>query len=203
MGVVSSGSYPSFLGRHKPTRNTPLRVKNLKTVKNLYVETVTYKPVNFDFSKGYAEQWDIALELTDEEQENEEFFPMMNYMYPLPDGEDFERDMEKQFGPNWRKKAKKVLDNTTIVYFEESGEYFLALTGGGMDFRWEICASYIGLGYLPPLHFCDLPRMADKDMTSKRTRRIANACLRSTRLAQAWAKSTEKELRLILKEKHL
>ena len=172
-----------------------------RAVKDLYCDTVTVKPVDFDFSKGYAETWDIALDLTEEEQENEEFAPMMNYMYPLPNS--FERDMEKNFGQLWRSHIKKALDNTTLVYFEESGEYFLALTGGGMDLSWEICESYINLGYLPPVHFCELPRMAGKDMTSRANRRIVKACIRSTKLAQGWAKQTEKHLRGLLKEKTL
>ena len=39
-------------------------------------------------------------------------------------------------------------------------ESVLALAGAGMDFSWDICRTYILLGYLPPFHFCDLPQMA-------------------------------------------
>lgn len=170
-----------------------------RAVKNLFCDTVTAEPVSFDFSKGYGETWDIALELTIEE--HEEFFPMMNYMYPLPNS--FERDMEKNFGRLWRSHIKGVLNTTTVIYFYESGEYFLALTGGGMDLSWEICESYINLGYLPPVHFCNLPRLAGKDMTSRRNRRIVRACIRSVKLAGKWAKQREKHLKGLLKEERL
>jgi hypothetical protein len=165
----------------------------MKAVKKLYVETVSYKPQDFDFSKGYAEQWDIAIEQTDEEQENEEYAPMMNYLYPLPN--DFERDMQNMFGESWRSRIKKVLENTTIVYFEESGEYFMALTGGGMDLSWEICESYVGLGYLPPLHFCDLPNMAGINFKRAKIRRVLAACKRSARVSRGWANQTLKHLK--------
>jgi len=171
--------------------------KHIKAVRDLYVETASYKPVDFDFSQGYGETWEIALDLTEEEQDNEEYFPMMNYMYPLP--KEFEHDMERLFGQLWRSHIKKVLDNTTIVYFAKSEEYFLALTGGGMDFSWEICSSYIGLGYLPPLHFCDLPRMASKDMKDRRNRRIVKACLRSAKSLRMKAASVTAKLTQYLK----
>lgn len=170
----------------------------MKAVKNLYVDTVSYKPVDYDFSQGYPDVWDVALELTEEEYDNQEWTPMMNYMYPLPS--EFERDMDKLFGAEWQKKIKKVLDNTTLVYFHESGDYFLALTGGGMDLSWEICASYIGLGYLPPVHFCDLPRMSGIDMKNPKARRVVRACLRSAEVAGIWANQTTKKLKGFLKE---
>ena len=146
---------------------------------NLNKSLVNVKPRNFDFSEGYAETWEIALELTESEEENEEFVPMMNYIYPLGDTEWFERDMQNKFGSDWRKKVKSRLSNTTLIYMIEDEKYYLALTGGGMDLSWEICESYINLGYNPPTHFCNLPRMADMDYNSVKNKRTINACKES------------------------
>lgn len=170
-------------------------------VEDLYCDTITYKPRDFDFSEEeYGGTWDIALDLTEEEEESEEFYPMMNYLYPLPPT--FEKDMEKRFGKDWRRKIKEKLVCTTVVYLYEEGRYFLALTGGGMDLSWEICESYINLGYLPPFHFCNLPRLADKKMDRK-NRRIVRACLRTVKMIQMRAKEIEEHLKSLLKEKTL
>ena len=170
-----------------------------KAVKNLYCETVTAKPLDFNFGEGYTETWDIALNLTEEEQQSEQYNPMMNYIYPLPRVEDFERDMGNLFGDNWQTKIKKQLSNTTLVNLLDSegytDAYYLALTGGGMDFSWEICESYINLGYLPPLHFCDLPAMAGIDYNKSKTKRIIQACKRSCDISIMWAKQRKQSLK--------
>ena len=138
---------------------------------NLSCECVDYESRHFDFSEGFAEKWDLGFNLTDEEQESEEFYPMMNYIYPLPRG----------FKPSEEDKEK--LNNTTIVCLMDEEEYYLALTGGGMDLSWEICESYINLGFLPPKHFCDLPRMAGRG-ESESDKRIIKACLRSFEVSE-------------------
>lgn len=87
--------------------------------------------------------------------------PMMNYWYPL----EYESDT---FGGNFdpMQAAAKLIDLPLCVV-EVDGHFGLALTGGGMDLSWEICAAYITLGLLPPTHFSDLPRMADRWDESK------------------------------------
>ena len=89
--------------------------------KDLSYELVETQPEYFDFSEGYPEKWDIPLDLTEEEQENEQYVPMMNYIYALGDGFQVPKDFRKK------------LVNTTIVQIDE--KYFLALTGGGMDIQ--------------------------------------------------------------------
>lgn len=106
---------------------------------------------------------------------------MMNYMYGLPDG--FESDMEKKFGSDWRTLIKPLLSNTTLIYFNKENKYYIALTGGGMDLSWEICETYINLGYLPLMHFCGLPKMADLDIFSRNKYRIVRGCMRSAEVA--------------------
>jgi hypothetical protein len=172
-----------------------------KEVGELFTSVVHDKPIDYDFSQGYAEKWDIALDLTEEEQENEEFVPMMNYYYPLPN--DFEEDMKDKFGDEWRSKIKDKLVTTTVVRFEDDDKYALALTGGGMDLSWEICESFINLGYLPPAHFCDLPRMAGKSMDDESNRKIVLACLRSLDVIKYRSDYSKEGLEKMLKEKEL
>ena len=86
--------------------------------------------------------------------------PMMNYWYPL------EEQDEDRLGP-YRStfdaaEAAFRLRHHSLCLVEVGGELGLALTGGGMDFTWDIAEAFIDLGYLPPLHFCDLPGMAGK-----------------------------------------
>lgn len=81
--------------------------------------------------------------------------PMMNYWYPVN-----EQDREySRFEP---KDAAGKLDHLPVCVVLVDDEYGLALTGGGMDLSWEICDAFIALGFLPPVHFADLPAMASR-----------------------------------------
>jgi hypothetical protein len=88
-------------------------------------------------------------------------------------------------------------------YFYPLGnEWGLALTGGGMDLSWQICEAYIRLGYLPPLHFCDLPAMSDMTLNAK-NKMILAACRKSAQIASARSSNTTRHLsniRTILKK---
>jgi hypothetical protein len=164
----------------------------------LYVDSVWVKPVNFDFGTGYTEKWEIVYPTGyDEEKDDpdnggiERFEPMMNYYYPLP-----------HFNPEHvgdAEKVAKILDKearnlTLIRLLDETEEqsYVMALTGGGMDFSWEICEAYMLAGYLPPFHFA-LPNMAglDKD---KRTEWILAGCRRSAEVVAGQASGRLTEL---------
>lgn len=71
----------------------------------------------------------------------------------------------------------------------------IALTGGGMDLSWEICAAYVALGFLPPLHFAGhLPTMAGMYLDRKR-RRTLLACERSASVAAGWARGAVTRIR--------
>ncbi len=105
-----------------------------------------------------------------EGEDHERWSPMMNYAYPL----------ESSPPDDW----KNLVNNCTCV--EIDGNYYLALTGGGMDFTWEICESYMALGYLPPSHFARrLPGMAGRGQ-SERDRWIAAGCRRSLEVHGNW-----------------
>ena len=137
----------------------------------LNCEVLDAQPRAFDFSEGYGDKWDVPLDLTDEERDNEEYMPLMNYLYPL--AEDF------AIPGDFRTK----LENTTIVSVD--GTYYLALTGGGMDMTLEIAETYINLGYYPPAHFCRLPGMSGRG-TSARDRQIVACCNEGLRTMIRW-----------------
>ena len=192
-------------GQKKPTSQPKYSAAVMKVEEmGLYADCVDVKPRNFDFSEGYGETWNVPLDLTEEEMDNEDSMPMMNYIYPLPDS--FAEDMEKRFGKDWPKKIKNSLDVTTIVeigrtgqkYYDDS-EYFMALTGGGMDLSWEICESYMNIGYYPPAHFCNLPIMAGRGEDKKDKETIA-ACMKSLELQTGWRSSAKSNLQRMLDE---
>ena len=171
----------------------------------LYVDAIDAKPQTFDWSVGYGERWEtvepeltglsraellefaedhgvefpidedydpeddngLPMDLIDALRDNDPDMgcPMMNYRYPLS------RDIGDHPGVKQRE-----LDGLPVCLVQCDDEYFLALTGGGMDLSWEICEAYIIMGYLPPLHFAgDLPIMAGMQATHNNLKVIAAA----------------------------
>ncbi len=177
------------------------------SIRSLYGGAVKAVPRDFDWSEGYPETWDYYEAATcdkcgklvynvhgseihsyiqiSSECEGNVYAegPMMNYFYPLPTKPD---DLEA---------AQKALINLPLclVYLQDENEWGLALTGGGMDLSWEICEAYMRLGYLPPMHFCDLPRMCGRG-TSAKDRWIMAGCKASARWMVMWAKQTIKDI---------
>ena len=102
-------------------------------------------------------------------------FPMMNYRYPVK-----LRDETNQM-------AFDSLDGLPLTLIEdlESGDFYLALTGGGMDLSAEICKAYIALGQRPPAHFCRVPRMAG----CKYSREFLDILAASCQIAIEWQQS--------------
>lgn len=104
-------------------------------------------------------------------EEPDEFAPMMNYYYPY------------ESGMPASDQSVLMFNGVSVVVVEVDGDEVLALSGGGMDLSWDICKSYILLGYLPPVHFCDLPeyaRYSEAKITQDNV--IIDACLRSTQI---------------------
>jgi hypothetical protein len=176
----------------------------------LSYELIDEKPRKFNFGEGYTETWEVVYpnitdwdkkrikqwlddhgidydkslseaelktKVSEEIYEVDDYSPMMNYIYPLP--EDFEAG-------NY--DTDELLRQTTVVNIKDSwGDWVpvLALTGGGMDFSWEIAESYMNLGFYPPAHFCGLPDMAGITFDEKakyyseRKLKTLNACLKS------------------------
>ena len=124
----------------------------------------------------------------------------MNYFYPLSGF-----DPDDVGGID--RAAFKVYEAGAICLVALHGDddeepWGLALTGGGMNLAWDICAAYVALGYLPPLYFCDsLPNLAGITLNNKR-RRILAACRRTCIITHQFVNSTAgrvKRLRQILK----
>lgn len=165
-------------------------------VGQLWFGQLDNKPVDFDWSEGYAEKWEF-WEATDSDDappvvlkswdnNTDHYFegPMMSYYYPLAD-----------FDGDPGDAAESIRDlPLCVVRIEERDEYGLALTGGGMDLSWEICEAFMRLGFLPPVHFCELPQMAGRG-TSARDRKIIAACRRSLRGRKAETGRTLRRLR--------
>lgn len=99
--------------------------------------------------------------------------PMMDYWYPVK-------------LPHLADAALAIAHLPLCVVEFENGATGLALTGGGMNLSWEICEAFILLGYLPPVHFCDLPGMAGK-YKEKGTQEIIARCTESCKVAASWA----------------
>jgi hypothetical protein len=119
------------------------------------------------------------------EVEDDSEGPMMNYYYPLPD--------LRRVGDDPGEAASRIRDLPLCVIEFPDGSYALALTGGGMDLSWEICLAFTRLGFLPPLHFADLPAMAGYPRGDEH-RYTISACLRSTEVAEARAQRIRETL---------
>lgn len=121
-------------------------------IDHLSAEVIDGVSREYDFSAGGLEDWIVAFQRTDEEIENGDYEPMMNYLWPLPEGF------------NVPEAVKQDLDNMTVVEVRENPHdgMFLALTAGGMDLSWSIARTYVNLGLLPPASMGRLPAMADR-----------------------------------------
>ncbi|MFA5143742.1 MAG: hypothetical protein WC522_06215 [Candidatus Omnitrophota bacterium] len=142
----------------------------------LDADVIDEKPVRFDFSKGFGKTWEIPFEHKD----SDEYYPMTNYAYLLP--EEFKKDLR---GKDIKKMANEC-SGITLVYLICLERYALALTGCGMDHSWEICEAYVNFGYLPPIHFCDLPELSGIKFDEK-TQELINACKKSLEISSGYA----------------
>lgn len=136
-------------------------------------------------SIGECEHKDLESEITvtndegDEEESDNECDatiynegPMMSYWYPVK--------------INDCEEAACAIAHLPLCVVEfEDGRTGLALTGGGMDLSWEICEAFMAIGYWPPVHFCDLPKMSGRGK-SERDLKIIAACEESCRIQEGW-----------------
>lgn len=94
-----------------------------------------------------------AFEESDSVHEwRDSFFPVMNFAWPI----------RLRADPD-RRELAGLLDAmagcVTLVTIDDSD--YLALTGGGMDLSWNLCAAYVACGCMPPLRLLrGLPAMA-------------------------------------------
>lgn len=191
-----------------------------KSIEGLWCNALDVKPRDFDFGAGFCENWEIVYPNIDEWSEeqccnwlddfgyedkggnpsetvrnrmlgSENYCPMMNYIYPLPD---LRHDPAN---------AQEIIENTScvIVLIEDdcdkySKTPYLALAGGGMDLSWDICEAYMLLGYLPPVHFCRLPDFAGKKL-DETAQWIIDGCKKSCKVFSIWQKNQLKDLQTL------
>ncbi len=179
----------------------------MKEEMRLNCDAVEQKPRDYDFSQGYPEKWECfeaarcdkcnkAVLVSGESHHNEiektecdgylyGEGPMMNYYYPLPG---FKMDPQEA--------AKLIVDlPLCLVYFPDTEEYALALTGGGMDLSWEICAAYMKVGYWPPTHF-RLPGMAGgPGIGIKEAKKVVAGMRESIRINLNWRNNDMADLK--------
>lgn len=191
-------------------------------VKDLSCAAIDAKPVDFDWSEGYGETWDIVIPQTNDwdkkqcmawldgenlelediscdedsdisviqerirermSEDSDRFVPVMNYYYPLPG-----LSMKPE-------EAQAILDeHCSLAVVLLNGDTVMALTGGGMDFSWDICEAYMRLGYLPPVHF-RLPKMGGESLKSAKTRWVLAGYTRSCVVARRWAENRSADIR--------
>lgn len=96
--------------------------------------------------------------------------PMMNYWYPL--------DLDNETA------AALAIVDLPLCVVTVNGQTGLALTGGGMDLSWEVAYAHVLCGFLPPVHFANLPAMAGPRPAWYRI--AAEAMVRSCEIAQRW-----------------
>jgi len=143
-------------------------------IQDLLCSCIHAQTEHLDCSK-YGEEYEIGFELTEEEIENEDFCPMMNYCYPLED--EFKQP----------ENIKDILNEAgaiTLIRKTDNDRYYLALSGGGMDLSWDICRAYMLLGYLPPIRFCELPKFSGMNFKDIRNRKVIDACKKTAELAE-------------------
>jgi hypothetical protein len=190
-------------------------------IEDMYCSAIDVKPIDYDWSSpthAYGDAWEFTEALTcekcgavvaihdggdckhsalyDESGESEcdgyipqAEGPMMSYFYPLPDEP-----------PSVDVAAKAIAHlPVCLVHFmpDDEDSWALALTGGGMDLSWEICEAFMLLGYLPPVHFADLPAMSGRGV-NERDRWIASGCLKSCEVAAGWATGRAQRLKRTL-----
>lgn len=83
---------------------------------------------------------------------------MMSYGYPV--------NLRRVY--NDPDRAALLIADLPLCLIYMNDDYYLALTGGGMDLSWEIAEAYMRLGHLPPAHFANLPRYAGMPLDNRR-----------------------------------
>jgi hypothetical protein len=125
-------------------------------------------PWDWDEDEPVEDSWSIALSGLGAERKKD-WKPCTKTLYPLgykdaseiPQGE----------------RAIELLDCTTLI--AQGGRFYLALTKSGQDMRWEICNSYIRLGFLPPAYFAAGFYPVEGKGESAQDKLILAACRRS------------------------
>jgi hypothetical protein len=158
--------------------------------KELWPHSAFAQSQHYDFGE-HIDDWVFPFNLTEKEQENETYQPMMNSLWPL---EEFEYHLKK-FNDRTLKKAIDDAGAMTLIQRNDDDEYYLALAGGGMDLSWDIAAGYVNLGYLPPFIICEhLPEFSGENYGDDKHRNVILACQRTITFVKNRAERAQKEI---------
>jgi hypothetical protein len=202
----------------KGTRKASIKAQ----IADLRCDCVNATPIDFDFGEVYGETWETvdpdlssmsaeqirelasdhgvdlddlpadpdefeewtaaaADKLLESLRDNDDLAPIMNYTYPI-DGCNLESG-----------EVQARLLGLPLVAVTIGGETRMALSGGGMDFSWQICEAYTRIGLLPPVHF--RPPMSCENPDDPTIRLVAAAYLKSCTVAGNCARGAARDMR--------
>lgn len=156
------------------------------TYETVYPDFTTWEEEDlraYAHDNGIADEGDIdqLRELVEEfiYDASDRLAPMMNYYYDITLHDHFPGDAQSTL-------LLAHLPVIVVAIPDPLGgwRHVLALSGGGMDLRWEICEAYIRLHQRPPLYFCDLPHMAGRG-ESEHDQVIIAACRETLQCVQS------------------
>jgi len=153
-------------------------------------DAILTSPINYDFGARIGE-WANPFGVTQEELDSEEWKPMWNYIYPLPE---FDKQLSK-IDP-LRRIAERI-QPVTIIYILPEEEYFLALCAAGSDFTWDIADAYMECNYLPPYWCSKLPFNAGGDSNDQNAQEIIFGVLKTLEILNAKFQNEEKSHRYL------
>lgn len=118
---------------------------------------------------------------------HDSFQPIMNYLWPC----------EPRYGMADEDAATAIDQHAgatvlvTINSDQHNGLQGIALTGGGMDMSWDICAAYLCCGCIPPVRLLSgVPHFA-----GQKNSELTRAVLECMDLAADWLESKAKRIR--------
>lgn len=121
-----------------------------------------------ELKKEYGDDYDV-------DEKADENYPMMNYAYPL-----YKRPSDGQI--------LKICEETNCTVVEDTGtgDFFLALTGGGMNLSQDIAMAYIIAGEpIPPALAMSVATQHGLSQYGKEWRKVMRECRKSL-LNHAW-----------------
>lgn len=110
------------------------------------MELIVPEPTNEDRKRHNlkSDEWDDGSQAACEYRDS--FVPMMNYLWPVElsgdRGADYAADLMNRYA-----------GATSLVCIDDN--YYIALTGGGMNLSWHLAAAYVCCGCVPPLDLID------------------------------------------------
>lgn len=139
----------------------------------------SFKTSNVDY-QGYCEECDISEDCAE---------PMMNYAYPL------------HHEPTEEEILRVVKETSlTIMENQDSGDWFLALCGGGMDLSQSIGYAYLICGYIPDAMAFNVSSQYGLNISGKKYFELMKKVVESLENSQEAYKSKIERIKNAVKE---